>query len=215
MADATDENAPPLGTRAAPVDNIFALVGTGRSPLDSLPKELLQDVLYQYWKEFQNENASAAAGGAVRTGARSCMATATKLTSGNLPSAELSSSSTGYDVQGEQFSSHTAYYMDAENSGSADGAAHADENQHPNFAYEEGGMVKLGAQTQESRTGGVLAPLPSSASEYALEGTTTGELRTDPSDGYAYTKAQFEEHYGRTDEWEAATPWVESNAHYQ
>ena len=55
----TFENADLDSTIAAPLaatdDEAYRLAGTGKSPLDALPKAMLQDMLYAYWKDRQGE----------------------------------------------------------------------------------------------------------------------------------------------------------------
>ena len=49
-----NENVPPA-TRPLVDDEAYRLAGTGHSPLDALPKPVLQGMLYAYWKDRQKE----------------------------------------------------------------------------------------------------------------------------------------------------------------
>ena len=49
-----NENVPPA-TRPLVDDEAYRLAGTGHSPLDALPKPVLQGMLYAYWKDRRKE----------------------------------------------------------------------------------------------------------------------------------------------------------------
>ena len=150
-----DENQPPPTVGAVSrLHSTYALAGSGRSPLDDLPREVLQGLLYEYWKDYQKE--AGVAGG--------------DLAENSVGRRNLQNS-TGCNIE--------------------------------NKVMLEGPGKNYGMHDDS-------APTDASPEEEAAE-EFIDELRTDPTDGYAYTKAQFVEHYGRSDEWDAAVPWLESN----
>ena len=122
--------------------------------MDDLPREVLQGLLYEYWKDYQKE--AGIAGG------------------------DLAENSVGR--------------RNLQNSTGCN---------RENKVMLEGPGNNYGMHDDS-------APTDASPEEEAPEEFIDG-LRTDPTDGYAYTKAQFVEHYGRSDEWDAAVPWSESN----
>jgi hypothetical protein len=194
-----DENTPPVAAlfTAGVPRSAYALVGTGRSPLDNLPKEILQDVLYEYWKDYKKETTAAANDGAH----------AYYYTDGEEAA----------DQPHAEYDENTALNTDAYGVDEYRWPAYEDvgENHHPNVnvayaAYDAG--VKH--RRKGGDNGDVLASVSLDRGENmpVKVAAASMELRTDPSDGYAYTKAQFEEHYGHADEWDVATPWVEQES---